>query len=222
MPRYVWLAFPLGINDPRPPAIPAPRLAPLYTVEADGASVHTLTIASHTGTHVDAPAHVIAGGTAITEYAPEEFIFGAPAVVDLRVGDAHIVTPADLQPHAEALVAADLALFRFGVADVRRDDPERFSLRMPGFGVKAAEWLRANCPGLRALGMDVPSLAVIARLDETMAAHNVLLGGAGGRMLVIEDMDLEHDLTGLHEVRMAPWLVRGMDSGPCSVVGVLD
>ena len=57
----IYLSYPLDPADPRPPAIPAPELIPLYTIEKDGASVHTLKIASHTGTHVDTPAHVIAG-----------------------------------------------------------------------------------------------------------------------------------------------------------------
>jgi hypothetical protein len=35
-------------------------------------------------------------------------------------------------------------------------------------------------------------------------------------------MNLEQDLTGLREVRLCPWLVEGMDSGPCSAIGVLD
>ena len=52
-----------------------------------------------------------------------------------------------------------------------------------------------------------------------MAVHHELLGGQSRRFLIIEDMNLEHDLTGLREVRVSPWLVREMDSGPCSVVG---
>jgi len=55
-----------------------------------------------------------------------------------------------------------------------------------------------------------------------MAAHNELLGGDGRRFLVIEDMNLDRDLTALREVRLAPWLVRGMDSAPCSVVGLME
>ncbi|MHB1001915.1 MAG: hypothetical protein ACYC27_21965 [Armatimonadota bacterium] len=54
-----------------------------------------------------------------------------------------------------------------------------------------------------------------------MSAHNVLLGGDGCRFLVIEDMKLDMDLDGLREVRLNPWLVTGMDSGLCSVVGVV-
>ena len=38
MPRYVWLSYPLAIDGPRPPAIPAPELTDLYTVARDGAA----------------------------------------------------------------------------------------------------------------------------------------------------------------------------------------
>jgi arylformamidase len=220
MPKYVYLSFPLGLTDPRPPAIPAPELAPLYTIAKDGAGVHTLRVASHTGTHVDAPCHVIQGGVPITAFAPEELIFTRPVVVELRAGDDEVVQPELLQPHAPAFQHADLALLRFGYGAVRRTEGERFSQHCPGLGVAATRWLRQNCPELRALGMDVPSLACIAHLDQTMAAHNELLGGAGCRFLVIEDMNLDLDLDGLDEVRLCPWLVQGMDSSPCSIVGV--
>ena len=76
--------------------------------------------------------------------------------------------------------------------------------------------------GARAIGMDVPSAACIAHLTETMACHNELLGGRGRRFLIVEDMDLEKDLGGLVEVRLWPWLVHDMDSGPCAAVGIID
>src|SRR5579872_965896 len=111
MPKLTWLSFPLGLSDPRPPAIPAPELSPLYTVEKDGANVQILRAANHTGTHVDAPRHVIADGLKITEFAPEEFLFTNPVVVDLPLGDCVVVTSDHLQPLAGAIDGADLALF---------------------------------------------------------------------------------------------------------------
>lgn len=222
MTAMIWLSHPLDVRDPRPPAIPAPELSPLYTVEKDGANVQILRLANHTGTHVDAPRHVIADGLCLTDFAPEEFIFTRPVVLDLPLPDATIVEPKHLEAFAPRLQGADLALFRFGYGRVRREEPERFSARCPGWGVAGGRWLRENGPTLRAIGMDVPSVACIAFLEETMACHNELLGGAGRRFFILEDMNLEADLTGLREVRMNPWLVNGMDSGPCSVVGLLD
>ena len=221
MAAYLSLSHPLGLADPRPPAIPAPGLAPLYTIGKDGASVHILTVASHTGTHLDAPRHVIEAGLTIHDFSPEELIFTRPVLVNLKADDDEVVQPELLAPHEQALRQADLALLRFGRGPTRRADPERFSLHSPGLGVEAARWLRRRFPGLRALGMDVPSLSCIAHLEQTMRAHNELLGGTACRFLVIEDMDLEHDLGGLREVRVSPWLVTGMDSAPCGIVGVL-
>jgi len=222
MAHQIWLSFPLNVADPRPPAIPAPELAPLMTIAREGAEVQILRVASHTGTHVDAPQHVIDGGVRITDFSPDELYFTAPVVIDLPLGDEAIVLPEHLLPWEDRLRGADIALFRFGYTPVRSADPARYSLHAPGFGVEAARWLRAHAPGLRAIGLDVPSLACIAALDETMTAHHELLGGEGCRFLVIEDMDLGMDLTNLHAVRLCPWLVTGMDSGPCSVIGVLN
>jgi arylformamidase len=221
MHRYVWLSYPLALDGPRPPAIPAPELTDLYTVAKDGAGVQILRVANHTGTHVDSPCHVISGAVRITDYSPEELIFTRPVLIDLRLPDATVLMPGDLEPFVERLRDADIALFRFGYGDVRRTDPKRFSARCPGFGVESARCLRQTCPSLRAMGLDVPSVAVIACLESTMPAHNELLAGEGRRFLIIEEMNLNQDLSTLVEVRLNPWLVQGMDSGPCSIVGVL-
>ena len=85
MHRYVWLSYPLTLDGPRPPAIPAPELTDLYTVAKDGAGVQILRVANHTGTHVDSPCHVVDGAVRITDYSPEELIFTQPAVIDLRL-----------------------------------------------------------------------------------------------------------------------------------------
>ncbi len=61
----------------------------------------------------------------------------------------------------------------------------------------------------------------IAHLESTMLAHDELLSGTGRRFLIIEEMDLDQDLRRLVEVLVRPWLVRGMDSGPCSIIGIL-
>ncbi len=88
MKKLIWLSYPLDLEGPRPPAIPAPDMSPLYTIERDGANVVILRLANHTGTHLDSPAHVIADGIHITEYAPEELIFTNPQVIDLSLADA--------------------------------------------------------------------------------------------------------------------------------------
>jgi arylformamidase len=221
MAKYIWLSYPLDVAGPRPPAIPEPKLKTLYTVDKDAAGVHILEVASHTGTHIDAPQHVVKDGLSIHDFEPEEFIFTKPIIVDLLLNDAEIVMEHHLNPFEAKIKIADIVLFRFGYGAVRESDPKRFSLKSPGFGVESAQYIRKTFPRLRAMGIDVPSLACINDLDNTMRSHNILLEGKGRRFLVIEEMRIPPDLKRLKEVRVNPWLVKDMDSAPCTVVGVV-
>ncbi|MDR3552312.1 MAG: cyclase family protein [Clostridia bacterium] len=218
--KYSYLSYPLNVADPHPPAIPAAELYDYMTVDKDGASVQIIKTANHTGTHLDTSAHVFNDGIPITDFLPQDLIFTEVALVDLRLSDEETVMPEQLEPYREQLQNFEMAIFRFGVAEIRKKEPERFSNRLPGFGMESAQWLRDNLSNLRCIGTDLPSIATIAQLDITMRAHNILLAGREKR-LIIEEMNVAGDLSGLSEVRINPWMVKGMLSGPCSIIGII-
>jgi arylformamidase len=218
--QVILLSYPFNPSDPLPPAIPSGRIEPFMTIDRDGARTYRLSLVNHSGTHADAPAHVIEGGLRIADLAPGDCIFQRPVLIDLSAADDAVIEPGDLQPHAHALRNADLALLRFNYGEVRRTDSARYSAHCPGLSPAAAEYLRAACPSLRGLGMDVPSIATIAHLEETMPAHHALLDGSGRRFLIVEDMRLEGDIGDLQAVFVAPWLIAGIDSAPCAVYGI--
>ena len=219
--KYVYLGFPLTEDSPSPPAIPPIELSPFMQMPKDEANVTLMKLTSHTGTHLDTPGHVIADGLRLTDFSPGDFVFHKPVVIDLPQEDAAIVQPDALKHFVEGGQAADILLFRFGYGPVRRSDPKRFSTRSPGFGVESAQFLRENFPNLKAIGMDVPSLSTIEHLYQTFHAHHALLGGAGRKFIVIEDMNLEQDLSSLNSVFVAPLLVDKIDGCPCTVIGVI-
>lgn len=216
---FVWLSYPLDAGGPLPPGIPSPAVEQFRTVEKDGAAVYMISLANHSGTHVDAPSHVYNGGAHIADYEPNELVFRRPVIIDLSLADGEIVLPEHLEPHAHKLIGADIALLRFGRRAIRLTDPVRFAERSPGLSLQAGRWLRECCPTLRAMGVDLPSVVCIPLAQETERVHHELLGGDGGRFLIVEDMNLEHDLSGLTEVRLCPWMIIGVDSSPCSVIG---
>ncbi len=222
--KTVFLNYPLSAENPNPPAIPKPEFTPFMSLaKGEDANVTMIKVVSHTGTHVDAPCHVIEGGMTITDFNAEEFIFNQPVLFDLPLKDDTLVMPVDLEPFVDKGQDADLILFRFGYGPVRREDPNRYSQKCPGFGVESAEFLLEKFPGMRGLGMDVPSLSCIACLDKSMRAHNILLaGGNKGRFLIIEDMNLDQDLSHLKKVIVAPWLIKDLDGGPATIFGYLD
>jgi len=218
--EYVFLSHALSRETPTPPAIPKMELSPFLSLEkGDEANVTLLKFATHTGTHVDAPRHVSPRGLALSDFLPGDLVFDRPVVIDLPLEDDVLVMPSHLQGVARGRSAADLVMFRFGYGNVRKSDPKRYSSHCPGFGVESAELLVKEFPRMRALGMDVPSLSCIKFLDRTMRAHNVLLEGDGRKFLVIEDMDLDHDLHGLASVIIAPLWVSGADGGPATILG---
>lgn len=221
--KILRLSYPLRLGDPLPPAIPPLQISSKYSLAAgDDANVFIITFANHSGTHVDAPQHVEAVGLPITAFEPHEFHFVHPVVVDLPLPEGAIVLPEQLASHAEQIRQADLLLLRFGYGMVRSEAPGRYRDQCPGFGVASATYLREQFPGLRAIGMDVPSFSCIRFLNDTMRAHNVVLTGEGRKFLIIEDLNLDQDLRGLSEVWVAPLLVEGTDSAPCTVYGVLS
>src|SRR2546427_13161775 len=109
--KYIFLGYPISVDGPNSPAIPAPEMTTLYSLaQGNKANVSVVKVANHTGTHVDAPAHVIEGGLRITEFEPEEFIFNHPAGVDLRLGYGEIVESDHLLPVVDVAKNADLVL----------------------------------------------------------------------------------------------------------------
>jgi kynurenine formamidase len=113
---------------------------------------------------------------------------------------------------------AEALLVRFGVEDWRGSDPDRFSNHCPGFSVESAVYIHQHMPRLRMIGTDVPSIACIHALDETMRAHNVFFECASmEKFLIIEEMKLDIPLHTIRRITVSPWLVEGMNSGPCVI-----
>lgn len=221
--KYLRLSYDLTLDGPLPPGIPSPHLEQISDIaRGDVSNVFVLTLTNHSGTHVDAPRHFIVDGLPIGDFEPAEFVFARPVVCDVSLGDAEMVQPAHLAPHAGRIATADLLLIRTGYAARRRDDPERYRTVSPGFSAAGARYLRDRFPALRGVGLDTVSLACIAHVAEGIEAHRILLGGPGRRFLIIEDMNLEHDLTTLRQVIVLPLLVKGWDSGPCTILGLIE
>ena len=65
------------------PGTEQPKLEPASTYERDKFRETLLTMFSHTGTHMDAPAHIIPGRTTLDSFAASQFV-GSALVVDCR------------------------------------------------------------------------------------------------------------------------------------------
>jgi arylformamidase len=113
-----------------------------------------LTIACHAYTHVDAPVHLLPGGSAIADMPVDQWM-GPAAVVDLtHLAENTEVIPADLDRHGAHIERGDIVLLRTDWPQKRSVDSEAFWRDSPWTGRAACEWLVAR--GARAVGYDYP------------------------------------------------------------------
>lgn len=70
----IELSHPITPNLPVYPGDPNPAIFANNTIENDGFSDHSLTLGTHAGTHIDAPAHMLVGGKTLDSYPPSRFI----------------------------------------------------------------------------------------------------------------------------------------------------
>ena len=96
------------------PGTEGPRLAPASSYERDGFKETRLTMYSHTGTHIDPPAHIFPGGTTLDRLPASQFI-GTALVIDCRdVPAGGEIGMERLEPYGKALRQAGFLLFNTG------------------------------------------------------------------------------------------------------------
>jgi arylformamidase len=219
--HWVLLSYHLDESSPLAPGTPTMSRTPRSSIASgDVSNLVDVFLCNHSGTHVDAPRHFTAEGACITDFDVNEFRFRRPLLLDLPVPQELLVQPEHLRPHETAIRRCDLLLLRTGFSSLRRTDPERYRLHGPGLSEAAAQYIVQSFRELRAIGLDSISLASMDHLDEGIRAHQVLLGSAR-RFLIIEDLNLDFDLSRLVEVMVLPFMISGIDGSPCTVVGVV-
>jgi len=222
---FTLLSFSLSVTAPTPGGREPLRIRVDESIE-DGYPGNTFYYTSwnHAGTHVDAPAHMLAEGKRITEYQIGDFIFEHPLLVDVPKEDSRLVTSEDLRPYEGRIAACDLLLLRTGFTRYREIDPVRYRDHNPGLSIDVARYLNSSrFPSLKAIGIDAISMAATARVHEGIEAHKILFSREdGSSVFLIEDMDLTYDLTHLKRVFVVPLFIEGLDSSPCTIVAEIE
>ncbi|KAJ6491660.1 putative cyclase [Mycena vitilis] len=179
------------------------------SVEKDGYSVRSLSMGSHTGTHVDAPSHFFAEGKSIEQIPLHTFI-GRTLVIDLtNKGPREAINWVDdLAPHAPQMGHGVILLLRTGWSQYWCTDKY---LEHPFLERTAAEHIIAT--GVQVVGVDTLSPDE-TRLDGTgsFGAHEVILGAGG---IIVENLTNLHALDGANYiVNLVPLNIDGSDGSP--------
>ncbi len=179
------LTYPLTTTFPAFAPGEEPVRRTYVTIEDDGYYMQEWRLVEHTGTHVDAPGHFVAGGRLATDLSLAELI--APVVViDIAARAAHdpdtVVTVEDVLAFERRYgrIPRDAAVLMYSGWGAKVGDPDAYrgtdasgTLHFPGFGAEATEWLLQR-RRIRSLGVD--TLSIDPGDSETFETHLTLLG----------------------------------------------
>lgn len=200
----------IDVSVPLHPGLPTWPGDPPLTVDrvsalerGDPANVTRLALGAHTGTHVDAPLHFLAGASAVDALPPDALV--GPARVLALPGRASIGA-ADLEPFAVApgerlLLRTDNSLAPWFDAPFRED----FVHLTPD----AARHLAA-C-GVASLGVDYLSVGGFADPEENAETHRTLLAAG---IWILEGLHLGVVEPGAYDLVCLPLRLAGADGAP--------
>ena len=190
---------------------PVPKVTKFKRLAKDGVNISVLTMGSHTGTHVDAPAHFVKGGKALDELSVESFV-GEAVVLDFSSkppGSA--ITSSDLKEHSDKVVPGNIVLLYTGMSKEWEVKRARRSITYLDGG--AADWLVRR--KVKAVGIDYLSVEKFGA--KIPVAHVTLLSHG---IPIIESLnDNLSRLVGHHILFLClPIKVGGCDGAPARAV----
>ena len=112
--KIIDLTHDITENMPVYPNTERPRLKTTNTYEVDGFRETLLTLGSHTGTHIDAPAHIINGKPTLDEFDASQFVGKALVIDCCSLKEGEIITADHILKYAEKLNQAEFLLFNLG------------------------------------------------------------------------------------------------------------
>jgi arylformamidase len=220
------------------PGDPPVLVEPVSRVEdGDVAAVSRLALGTHTGTHVDPPAHFLRGGATVDEL-PLDVLIGPAVVADLS--DGGLIDAPRLERLGVPFGTARLLLHTASTADTtpisplttdpgKKSTPERSVLsrdpgrEVPGAGGAAplvrptglltpdgAVWLVEH--GVRLVGVDTLS---IEPATTDFPVHRVLLEAG---VVIVEGLDLSAAPAGGYQLVCLPLRIAGGDGAPARAV----
>ena len=171
------LTHPLTAGMPVFPGEPGPSLKNIADLQGKGYRVKWLEMTSHSGTHMDAPAHVIADGKTLDRFPVSHFA-GKAFIMVIPEGTREISIDF-VRRFADSLRDAEYLLLNTGWS--RYWGQASYFSGFPVLSAEAAGWL-AGC-SLKGIGMDTISADPVESV--ALPLHHILLQAG---MVLVENL----------------------------------
>ncbi len=205
--KWMDVSVPLRTGLVHWPGDPEPTFELISEIERGSeANVTLCRMTAHTGTHMDAPAHFLAGREGIDHFP-----------LETGIGPARVIT---MPAECDSIGRSQLEGLQIGpgsrvILKTRNSNKSWFNAEFdPGFvalNASGAEFLAAN--GVSLLGVDYLS---VGRFQADGAETHRILLGAG--IWVVEGLNLIDVQDGEYDLVCLPLRIEGADGSPARVV----
>jgi len=166
--KIIDLTHIISEDMPMYPGTGAPKLQAAYSYKDYGFMETLISLYSHTGTHIDAPAHLFPNGVTLDKYPVEQFA-GKALTIDCRRLKEKEIPMSLLKEKGSALDEVEFILFLTGHSTLwgASDYFDNF----PIMSCEVVEWI--NRRKLKGIGIDAPSFDLVA--DDELHNHRAIL-----------------------------------------------
>jgi kynurenine formamidase len=154
--EFYDLSHPWGHGVPAWPYFEDVKIERLHTMSRSRVLTQKITTVMHSGTHIDAPGHVVEGAPLLHEI-PLSAFFGTGVVLDVPMQKWGVVTPDDLEEASRHLEVrrGDVVIVNTGWHRRYADTADYYAYS-PGFYKEAGEWFVEK--RVKAVGADTQAL----------------------------------------------------------------
>lgn len=212
--KVIDLTHVISEDMPVYPGTETPKLNTANTYEADGFKETLMIMYSHTGTHMDPPAHLYADGATLDAMPITSFV-GKGFVVDctdLKAGD--YITMDKVNKNKAKIDEAEFILFYTGWS--KYWGTEEYYGRFPVADKEVVSYLAAH----KKKGMGVDAISIDPMTEETLPSHQIVLSS---NMVIIENLtNLDQVGPEIVTVCLLPLKWKNADGSPIRAIALLD
>ncbi len=212
MKRLIDCTHIIKTNMPVFPGTDGPILDPVCTMEEMGFREKKWTMYSHTGTHMDAPAHMLAEGKTLDQLPIESFM-GRGFVLDVRECAETEIPLSRVQSVENLLPDIDFLLIQTGWEAYWGKD--EYFQDFPALSEEAAEYLMRF--ELKGIGVDAISIDLME--SKTFPIHGILMKSG---LVILENLKNLSLLEGVFEFQALPLNVEDADGSPVRAIAILE
>ncbi|EEG76385.1 cyclase family protein [Dethiobacter alkaliphilus] len=211
--RTIDLSHLISTNMPVYPGTEPPKMKTACTLSKDSFVEKEITLFTHTGTHLDAPAHIFPDGKTLDSY-PVSGFWGRGVVLDFNDFSRSIITENDVLPYADLIRQADFVLLYTGWSKLWGS--HTYFEDYPVLSADAARFLADF--GLKGVGVDAISVDKVETVD--FSVHKTFLAKD---TLIIENLTNLELLVGRQfNFYCFPLKISTADGSPVRAVAILD